>query len=172
MAVEKTRMSREERETSSIEKVTKMLNKDPMNVRAVIADTIETKRIADKLQILNVIFDIARNNVGYRVSFEDFAAIHENFKIAEEALQAIISTATEKGIIRPREERTISEFPKYKKKIEELVNAGKTNDEIKAEIGISETKVDGWIANVKTELKSIEPTQVEKEAPVSKKKIA
>jgi len=131
-------------------RIERMLDRDPSSVKAVIANTIETKRVASKLQIIDIIFNSARQNLGYRISMEDFQKLFDKFQIADDALNSIIEEATELGIFKPREKK-VSQFKQNREKIEALLDEKKTPEDIAKELNIELNKIKTWIGNIQSE---------------------
>jgi len=141
-------------------KIEKMLERDAGAVKAVVARTVETRKLAAKLPIIDLIFNNARMNLGYKISYEQFETIFKEFQEADEKIAAIIEKAEEFGLYTPRGKRT-SDYQKYKEQIIQMLNDGKSDEEIANEINIELSKVQGWIGNIKAELKEKEKTATE-----------
>jgi len=138
------------------ERVEKLLEREPANVKAVIANTIETKKIAAKLPLIDMIFSNARKNVGYSVDMQDFTKIVEEFSAILDQIDGFIETAEELKIYKPygkkekkskTSEKTTTSSESTKKiksktqsekletTIAELLTNGKTPEEIALAIG-------------------------------------
>jgi len=148
------------------ERVNVLLKRDPANVKAVIANTIETKKIAQMLPAIDTIFNNARRNVGYSVSIEDFTTMVEQYKEVVEKMENIISKAEELKIYKPykrkdtskdsnKEEITTNDddtnFTKHKEVIITMLDNGKTQKEISESIGENIKSTRAFINKIKTE---------------------
>ncbi len=120
MAEQPNRIDYAERNKNKVER---MLERDPGSVKAVIANTVETRRVAGKLQLIDIIFNNARQNLGYKISFEDFKKLFDMFQIADQAFEEIIEEATKLGIFTPREprENKKSELKEHRETIEKML---------------------------------------------------
>jgi len=149
-------LSYSERNKNNVER---LLERDAGAVRAVMANTVETKILAGKLRTIDMIFNNARQRVGYGVKFEDFQKLSEKFQAIEKAVDSMIDEAIALEIYTPRENR-VSDFVKNKEKITELMSAGKSNEEIAKELSLDETKVNSWVGTIKTELSKAQEDSV------------
>lgn len=131
------------------EKIEKMLDYNPASVKAVVANTIETRRIAGMLPLIDIVFNNARQQIGYKIEMDAFMKIFEKFQVAEEALQDVLKEAEDLGIFKRREQ---SAFKENKEKIQQLLKDGKSSEEISKELGIDEQKIKAWIGLIKQEV--------------------
>ena len=134
------------------ERVEKLIEQNPTAVRAVVARTIETRKIASKLPILDTIFNNARQQLGYGVSFEEFQKIMQEFQKVDEALVAIIDKATELGLYKPKKRKV--KFKDVENKLKEMVFANKTDEEIAKELDIETQTVKAWIGLIKQKVEA------------------
>lgn len=149
-------------------RVEKMLEKDAGSVKAVIANAIETKKVAGKLQILDIIFNNSRQNAGFKIKYTDAEALTDMFKEADQIFDNIIAKATELEIYTPRESR-VSEFKQNREKILALLAEQKTSKEISEILKIDEAKTQAWVGQLEAEqVEQAEP----KTLPKSKVKAA
>ena len=87
------------------ERVEKYLEEDSRNTRAVIAKTIETKKLAGKLGLLeNIIFKV-RMQRGYSIDDKEAGKLLDMFKNIDDAMDSLIEKATEIGVIRPKNQK-------------------------------------------------------------------
>ena len=147
-------------------RVQKLLDRDPGNIRAVIANTIETKKISGKLAILDRIFNSVRQQMGFKISFKDAESLLKQFVAIDQAMDKIIEEATEKEIIRPRQE--IIKFSNVKDEIIALLKKGSTEKEIAEKYKITLEKAKGWLFTIYGEMPELKP--VEKTAKKTAKK--
>lgn len=133
------------------QRVEKMLDRDPGAVKAVVANTIETRKVAGKLTIVDIIFNQARQNVGHRIDMKDFIKILDKFNEIDKAFDELIETATQKGIYVPRDRNKVSDFQKNKEALEALIASKKTIKQIAKELNIDEEKAKAWIGIVEKE---------------------
>lgn len=131
-------------------RVEKMLEKDAGSVKAVIANAIETKKVAGKLQVLDIIFNQARQNAGFKIKYTDAEALTDMFKEADQIFDNIIAKAIELEIYTPRESR-VSEFKQNREKILALLAEQKTSKEISVALKIDEAKIQAWIGQLEAE---------------------
>ncbi len=135
----------------------KTLSQNPGDAKVVVAKSVEVQDIIYKIMDIERIFDRARSTMlssrRNSLSMEDFMMLRAEYDKAITSIDAIIAIATEKGIHRPREAKKTSEFQANREKLEKMILAGSTNEEIADALDMKgETKVDGWIANIKAEL--------------------
>lgn len=131
-------------------RVEKMLEKDAGSVKAVIANAIETKKVAGKLQVLDIIFNQARQNAGFKIKYTDAEALTDMFKKADQIFDEIIAKATELEIYTPRESK-VSEFKQNREKILALLTEQKTSKEISETLKIDEAKIQAWVGQLEAE---------------------
>lgn len=131
-------------------RVEKMLEKDAGSVKAVIANAIETRKVAGKLQLLDIIFNNARQNAGYKIKYSEAEALTERFKEADKIFDEIIESAIKLEIYTPRESR-VSEFKQNREKIEALLADKKTVDEISDALKIDKAKISAWVGQIEAE---------------------
>ena len=129
---------------------------DIAKIRAVVANTIETRRIANKFPILDIIANTVRQQMGYKISFEDGAKILDKFKQIDEVIQSLIDEATEKDIFKPREKKK-TKFHTFKEEIKQYILDGKNDDEIFSSLKTRDETLElqmvkSWIGVIKTEL--------------------
>ena len=134
-------------------RVQRLLERDPLNTRAVIANAMETKRIASKLVILDRIFNSVRQQMGFKIPFKDAENILKQFESIEKAMDKIIDDAVEKGIIRPREVR----LKEVKEEIVKMLKDGSTVNDIMAKYKITQEKANGWISTIYKEMPELKP---------------
>lgn len=144
----KNELSYSERNKNNVER---LLEKDAGSVRAVMANTVETKILAGKLRTIDMIFNNARQRVGYGVKFEDFQKLSEKFQAIEKSVDDMIDEAILLEIYTPRDSK-VSDFAKNKDKMAALIKAGKTDEEIAKELSLDEQKVKAWSGSIKAEL--------------------
>lgn len=131
-------------------RVEKMLEKDAGSVKAVIANAIETKKVAGKLQVLDIIFNQARQNAGFKIKYTDAEALTDMFKEADQIFDDIIAKAIALEIYTPRESR-VSEFKQNREKILALLAEQKTSKEISETLKIDEAKIQAWVGQLEAE---------------------
>ncbi len=134
-------------------RVQRLLERDPLNTRAVIANAMETKRIASKLVILDRIFNSVRQQMGFKIPFKDAENILKQFESIEKAMDKIIDDATEKGVIRPREVR----LKEVKEEIVKMLKDGSTVEDIVAKYKITQEKANGWLYTIYKEMPELKP---------------
>jgi len=132
------------------QRVERLLERDPAAVKAVIANTIETKKISEKLTTLDTIFTNCRRNVGYSVSFDDFSKISEKFNKILESIDAVIDTAEELKVFTPYSKRGDSKFKTHKPTIIKMLAEEKTIEDIAKAIGEKPELVTSWVSSLKT----------------------
>jgi len=135
------------------ERVQKLLERDPLNTRAVIANAMETKRMANKLPILDRIFNSVRQQMGFKISFKDAENILKQFETIEKTMDKIIEEATQKEVIRPREVR----LKEVKDEIVKMLKDGSTVEDIVSKYKITQEKVNGWIFTIYKEMPELKP---------------
>jgi len=86
-------------------RVENLLDRDPSGVKAVIANTVETKKIAARLQSIDRIFNNARRNVGYSLSIEDFAKMIEKYTAVTKAIDEMFIEAESLNMYEPYQKR-------------------------------------------------------------------
>jgi hypothetical protein len=143
-----------ERNQKKIE--TLLEREDIAKIRAVVSHTIETKKIADKFPILDIIANSTRQKMGYSISFDDGAKILDKFKQIDEVIQSLIDEAIENGIFKPREKKK-TKFHTFKDEIKQNILEGKNEDEIFSSLKAKDNNLElqtvkSWIGVVKTEL--------------------
>jgi len=143
---------RERRINKNTEKVKRLLDRAPEDIRAFKASTIETRRLAPNLAILDIIFSRIRESVGYKVSFEDAKEIFDGFEKIENSINEVIKKAEEKDIYRPREQDRLSDFQKYKDQIIALSCEGKSAEDIAKAIDIDLKRVRKWARSLVSEI--------------------
>jgi hypothetical protein len=131
------------------ERIEKLLGQDSGNTRAVIARTIETKKIAGKLNLLeNIIFKV-RMQRGYSIDDKEAGKLLDMFKNIDSAMDSLIEKATELGVIRPKKPRmreyqdNILKMLEKKKTAEEITNSLQNKNKL-----INADMVKSWIANL------------------------
>jgi|GEM_PF-7058527 hypothetical protein len=132
------------------QRIEQMLERDAGATRAVVANTIETKKLASKLQIVDIIFNNARQQIGYRVQMNDFMKLFDKFQEADKAIDDMIEQATALKIYIPRNPKG-STFKENKEKIEKLLEAKKSAADIAKELSIEESKITAWIGLIEKE---------------------
>lgn len=145
------------------ERIERMLERDAGATRAVVANTIETKKLAGKMQIVDIIFNNARQQIGYRVKMEDFQKLFDKFQEADKAIDNMIEQATELQIYTPRTTKG-STFKENKDKIAELMQAKKTAAEIARELSIEESKITAWMGLIEKEKAPVATSSAKAEA--------
>ena len=131
------------------ERVERLLGEDSRNTRAVIARTIETKKIAGKLGLLeNIIFKV-RMQRGYSIDDKEAGKLLDMFKNIDSAMDGLIAKATELGVIRPKKPK----MREYQDDILKMVEEGKTPEEMVEVLRnknslINIDVVNSWIANL------------------------
>ena len=133
---------------SNKERIEKMLDSNAASVKAVVANTVETRRIAGMLPLIDIIFNNARQQVGYKIEMESFMKLFEKFQFAEKALEEVIEEAENLDIFKRRGK---SDFKENKDKIKQMLKDEKTVEEIAKELNIDEQKVKAWVGTINQE---------------------
>jgi len=134
-------------------RVQRLLERDPLNTRAVIANTIETKRMASKMPILDRIFNSVRQQMGFKISFKDAENLLKQFEAIDKTMDKIIDEATQKEIIRPREVR----LKEVKEEIVKMLKNGSTVEDIVTKYKITQEKANGWLYTIYKEMPELKP---------------
>ena len=134
------------------ERVEKYLEEDSRNTRAVIAKTIETKKLAGKLGLLeNIIFKV-RMQRGYSIDDKEAGKLLDMFKNIDDAMDSLIEKATEIGVIRPKKPK----IRDFQDSVMKMLEDKKTAEEIAETLHgknslITFEVVESWIANLTQE---------------------
>ena len=150
------------------EKIQRLLERDPFNTRAVIANTIETKKISGKLTILDRIFNSVRQKMGFDISFKDAESILKQFETIEKTMDSIIDEAVKKEIIKVRPKEV--KLNKVKTDIIALIKKGSTVEEIAAKYELPIEKAEGWLSTIYGEMPELKPKPIKTEEVLKKEK--
>lgn len=124
------------------ERISRTVEKDPENAKAIIATNFETKYLAENLFTINMVFQNL-DKVAHKININTVYELRDEFRNAAKSLDKIVEIAKEHNIIRPQ-----GEFKKHKNTVLRLLRQGKTAKEIAMEINIPEHRVAGWIRNM------------------------
>jgi hypothetical protein len=154
--MEKENLSFRDRNQKKIEEL--LQKEDVANIRAIAAHTIEVKNILNKISLLDIVANNIRNQMGFKISFEEGAEMLKDFKEIEDSIQSLIDKAAEKEIFRKRENKKQSLFQTYKDEIKQmLVDNHSEEDIIKSLLSKDDTTeqnvIKSWIGVIKADMK-------------------
>lgn len=117
-------------------KVQKLLDKDPAGVKAIIANTVEAKMLAEKLHSIEYIFNKARRNVGQSLPIEKFSLITGKFAKVTEAVDDLLIEAESLNMYEPYKTKVNQQslLATHRESIEKMLKGKKDEKEIALEI--------------------------------------